>query len=299
MSDINPAHNIGEADYFETQSYLRSSDLAFALYFRYGMSTDDHPAADTHLSHVAIRLPPFWPTDPAIWFAQAEAQFATRNITNETTMFRHIVASLSPETAVEVRDLLLNPPTDQPYTVLKETLTRRTAESAQLRVQRLISGEELGDRKPSQLLRRMQQLVGDASISDTFMRQLFLQRLPPNIQLVLSGISEDLTLDKQAQLADRMTETQVPAVSAATESAPSMADTINALHNAVDKLQRQMSQLQRPQRSHTFRQRSRSASRTRYPDRPDLCFYHWRYGDKARKCNKSTCKMSLNDHAGQ
>lgn len=76
---------------------------------------------------VVIKLAPFWSADPSLWFAQAEAQFATRNITTEQTKFRHIVATLAPEIATEVRDLLLQPPEDNPNTALKEALISELA----------------------------------------------------------------------------------------------------------------------------------------------------------------------------
>ena len=71
------------------------------------------------------------------------------------TKFDYIISSLSPEFVTEVRYLTLKPPTENPYDKLKEQLTRRTAASEQRKLQQLFTAEELGDRKPTQLLRRM------------------------------------------------------------------------------------------------------------------------------------------------
>ena len=144
------------------------------------MAHDDvpppQPTVDQpRVAAVAIKLPPFWSSDPQVWFAQVEAQFATRGINNQRTMFDYVIASLSPEVATEIRDLILTPPGDNQYDALKEQLIQRTAMSEQGRLQQLLGSEELGDRKPSQFLRRLQQLAGDTVRSDgAFLSELFL-----------------------------------------------------------------------------------------------------------------------------
>ena len=146
------------------------------------MSLDDPPTVYT----VSVKLPPFWPSDPEVWFLQVEAQFSMRGITAQKTCFEYIVSSLS---ATEVRDLLLKPLADRPYDVLKAELIKRTTTSKQQQLQQLISGEELGDLKPTQLLRRMQRLLGEqpaTADSASFLRELFLQRLPSNVRMVLA-----------------------------------------------------------------------------------------------------------------
>ena len=53
-----------------------------------------------------MKLPVFWLDAAKVWFAQAEAQFAIRNITLSKTKFYHAVAVLPQEVALQILDLI-------------------------------------------------------------------------------------------------------------------------------------------------------------------------------------------------
>ena len=52
----------------------------------------DRSAPTPTVAAVSIKLLPFWPTDPKVWFAQVKAQFTTRGITAQNTRFDYISA---------------------------------------------------------------------------------------------------------------------------------------------------------------------------------------------------------------
>ena len=249
---------------------------------------------------IHLKLPPFWPTDPDVWFAQVEAQFSTRGITAQKTKYDHVVASLSPEFATEVRDLILHVP-DNPYDTLKQQLIQRTCLPEQRRLQQLFHSMELGDRKPTKLLRRMHQLLGDGATAaeGPLLRQLFLQRLPSNVRMLLAATGEDKSLEEIAELADKIIDGAPPSLSAITPSSP---DEIEALRAEVKRLTEVISTLSTRSRSPRPRSHSpwRRQTRLRSPPPPStsLCWYHRRFGDRARNCT-SPCAKSGNDKASR
>ena len=158
----------------------------------------------SQVAAVQIKLPPFLPREPNLWFAQINSQFATCRITTSGTKFDYAVSSLFPEFATEVQDLLLHPPEETPYEVLKAELTKWTSASEQCHIQELLSAEELGNRTPSQVLRRIQQLLGNMAgmVDPTLLRELFLQHLPSIARMVITLSAGALNLDQLAQIAD-------------------------------------------------------------------------------------------------
>ena len=125
------------------------------------------------------KLPPFWPSDPHVSFAQVKAQFKTCSITAHKTKYEYVFASFSPEFAPQVQDLILRVPDMMPYDALQRELIARMALPQQRRLQQLFNSTELGDQRPMKLLCRMQQLLraGITVMDRTLLRELLLPAL--------------------------------------------------------------------------------------------------------------------------
>ncbi|KAJ8358447.1 hypothetical protein AAFF_G00438760 [Aldrovandia affinis] len=88
---------------------------------------------------VALKLPEFWQEHAAVWFAQAEAQFALRGITQEDTKYFYVVAALNSSTASRVLSLLQDPPEDDKYLALKQLLLETFELSEPERARKLLT----------------------------------------------------------------------------------------------------------------------------------------------------------------
>ena len=115
---------------------------------------------DCHVSAVSIKLPTFWTAGPEAWFAQTEAQFALRKITQDETKYYHVVAALDNSTATRALSILTNPPDDNKYNTLKTFLLSAYGLSDTERASALFKLQGLGDRKPSELMDSMLGLLG-------------------------------------------------------------------------------------------------------------------------------------------
>ncbi|GFW68444.1 uncharacterized protein TNCV_3299861 [Trichonephila clavipes] len=112
----------------------------------------------------AVVIPPFIQRDPALWSYMIESTFELA----------------SPKPITESK-------TKYNYTEIR----------------RLLAGESLGDRKPSELLRIMKRRAENHNIDDSLLFELFNQAMPVPVQTILASISP-ITSDKASEVADRI-----------------------------------------------------------------------------------------------
>ena len=134
---------------------------------------------------VSLKLPELWTASPAIWFQQAEAQFALRHVVADETKYYYVVAALNQSTAQRLVDFLSAPPAADKYTAIKERLLEIFGLSECDRAARLLNMPPLGDRKPSALMDEMLALLGRHQSCFLFIH-LFLQHMPDNICVALA-----------------------------------------------------------------------------------------------------------------
>lgn len=280
-----------------------------------------------------FNLQKFWLDNPITWFNLAELQLSSIGVKTDLQKFAHVLNALSPEACEKISDVLETPPTDNKYSVLKQALISRFAISDETRLERLLTGSELGDMKPSDALRRIRTLAGDG-FSDKIIKTFWVRRLPEVIRISIVAQPEEVPLNKLSGIADRIHDSlsrnkHLAVVSTQRESRPrergiikqnrevdnqitSKLPTLETVDARIAQLEKRMntffnsrnsSRSKNPQHSFTrtgSRSRTRSKSRVKFQTHVgDLCWYHYTYGKKAHRCNKPCEFIHSNDSKGK
>ena len=236
---------------------------------------------------------PFIQAEPRLWFAQIEAGFHTKNVTTQKHKFSYIVPLLPASVALEVQDIIFDPPATAPYDKIKEEVIKRISKSEDQKFEQLMRIEFLGDRTPTQFLRSMRALAGD-DLSEGMLRRIFVQRLPSWVQPFLSCKKKETSLDKLAEIADQILEHTPanPSVSAASLTQEQSSDQriLDAILKRNDLLEKQVQllsdRLDEALESKSFRKARVFPPKIKSGTRTSLCWYHYRFGNNATACAK-------------
>lgn len=208
---------------------------------------------------VAIKIPEFWESSAAAWFSTVEAQFEIRKITDDSTRYYYVVSALGSNVASRLVGLLTYPPETEKYVTLKAQLLKTFELSTAERARRLFAIQGLGDSKPSVLMERMLNLLGRERPCFLFM-ELFLRNMPAGVQVALANTT--ITGPRAlAEEADRFfLATQRPSP-----------DLLAPAVSAAPPVYRSAA------RDYAATQDQRGAT-------AGLCFFHARFGTKAKQC---------------
>jgi hypothetical protein len=234
---------------------------------------------DQHVAHVAFKIPDFWPHDSNTWFRKIESKFRICNIRQSSTKYDHLLSALPTDICSSINDSLaeIEENAADAYEQLKALLMSRYTMDRWARAFELHKFPEIGDMKPSEMMRHMKALLPPDSTAGTYFMAVFLLRLPADmIDHIISQDFKDCT--KMVEYADKLYARRrgntVAAFNANYEA------TINAVSGGR---RRENSPRDRRRRLPSRQGRSRRKTPGPYKDDSDI-YYHTTYGDQARKC---------------
>lgn len=271
---------------------------------------DPKPLAEVDLAAISVqsRILPFWRDFSRAWFIQFEAVVDPLK-TSDDQKFRYVLQQLQGTDLQHVTDILYDTPATDKYITLKNRLLAVYEKSDVKNFQKLVSGLQLGDQKPSQLLRKMRELSA-GMITNEGLRIEWLNHLPTPIRVVLS-VNTESSLDTLAAMADKMAEYSEPATIAEVSTATTTTTTNDALPTQIAILSKQLEKLSleineirgrathrqyRRYRSHSRPRSNSNSTRNKSSVKPGdatwECKYHYRFGDKAKRCESPCCRRN-------
>jgi hypothetical protein len=245
------------------------------------VAKEERDHEDQHVAHVAFRIPDFWPHDPTTWFRKIESKFRISNIRQSS--YDHLLSALPTDICSSINDSLAEidenaEDAEDAYEQLKALLMSRYTIDRRARAFELHKFPEIGNMKPSEMMRQMKALLPPDSAAGTYFMAAFLLRLPAD--MIDHIISQDFKdYNKMAEYADKPYARRRGNTVAA----------INANHNSTIHAvsggrRRESSPHDRRHCSPSRQGRSRRKTPGLYKDDNDICYYHTTYGEQARKC---------------
>lgn len=275
-----------------------------------------------NLQLASSSLPSFWHGNPKLWFKQAELIMASHRLTSDDSKFNHILKHLNETQSSIVSDIILNPPSANKYKTLKEALIKRSEESEMRRIQTVLQTVEMGNQSPSAFHRQLVHLAGDSSaLTEDLIKKLWISRLPSTIGAILIGRETD-EISNLYDLADRIWgmnnpftnpfcnafDSNRPSTSTqsnfTTQQTKDLNFQISELVRTVNELKSKFNDFEQNQSNSNVhnqnRGRNRSRSRSNRYNRSssrssrkyDICWYHYKFGNNAKKCGDiENCKF--------
>lgn len=245
------------------------------------------PEDQFSVASVAVKLPPFTIKTPGVWFRRAEAKFRLSGITQSTTMADHTLSAMTESTAELIQAWLADQPDHLLYEDLKDYILKRFCLPVSERAQRVLrlADQPLGDNTARERWEEIQSLLNLPSKDGktqrvSLEREIFLQSLPTEVRQNLPQAHEMTTENlivttEKLMDAHRASRQRTPAFQISDQNADVCA--------AAPRQQRRSRPVQTP------------------PEGKDgeLCYYHVRFGDDAKKCRPHCPRYSKNGVMGR
>ena len=270
------------------------------------VSTDttstDSTMSQTTTPHInaalPLKLPTFSTTDPMAWFCRAEIQFRLK----KTPSARHadyVLEALPADVFAQISSWLVSQPPDINYKDIKTMLMRQYSTPSSMRTQQILSRSKIpiGSQDPESTWNEFQALArlppDETGISNSLdmLRELWLLTLPDTVRQSIDDASTMPIAQLLPKIRKRLnahmarSSSSVMAVQKQVTSDQCLdeSDNDSDIVEDISAVQHNRKQFKTTQ---TFQQRSQ------------MCFFHRKFGQKARKCTPP-CAFAKNEYMGR
>lgn len=252
---------------------------------------DDHQASTQKIEVInanSQKLPSFYIDDPETWFLQADAIFKAERIISQNTRFYKVFGQLPRQIITQIADLA-ETPGDAPYDALKKRLIEIFGATRSERIQETLDHTQLGDQRPSQLLRKMRFQLG-SSVTEEILQVLWTRTLPLRVQTIIAAFDKE-DLERKAEIAD-----QIINLSEQSTISPISNEPQNIIQDLQEQVRRLTKKLDMLQSSKEYNHQMPTENKRRsFNNNDNFCYYHKRWGRQARNCQQPCQWRQVNE----
>lgn len=304
ISRILPEDDVESCDSFRTAETSRSFSRGFEASVTHTHNpTHSHtspvPTSNSRSSQIhspghplKVPFPPFLHDNVEMWFWATEKWFEGTNTYDDDHRFAAILLALPIATASVFREQFDSPPQSHKYAFAKQLIIKHFSKNQFERIRALVDRIELGDTKPSELYAQMKQIAGDA-MSHSTLKGLWIMRLPEQWRPSLTLSSDDpLVFLHAADLMHQVSPRNNLCAINPTPNEAASAPQASPAAQQVCAVAGQKSFFA----NNSFQKFSTRTADGSQPKAPSLCFYHRKYGVRARRCTRP-CSWTPKDQS--
>ncbi|VDO67267.1 unnamed protein product [Schistosoma curassoni] len=151
----------------------------------------------------SFQLMPFWPDNIEAWFCYAEADFYEYGVDDTRAQILAVVKALPREFNRYVTPSIFASDVPESYETLNRAILKRGDLTDRQRLDQLLNNTDMQYSSVTGMLQRMREVVGQKTFDDGVLKQLFLFKLPQQVQAVPVSFQNN-ALDELAASADRI-----------------------------------------------------------------------------------------------
>ena len=247
-------------------------------------------------------LPSFDKRNVEIWTRRVENAFIRANVSTARDKFAYVESKIGVDADHKINKFLYGAATEDNWNNFMAYLKERYGKKDRDKTAAILDPVPRNGRLPSDYIAFLQEKADDVTV-EQLIKEKMLRELPNDVRMTISKAVKDLSLEETGRFADEyfaqdgrpifrnnasVNAVRPPSSTTPTGDANDDETDVNAVRNGARPKQRFDRSASRDQRQ---KSRPRGNGADYVHQNPDFCYFHDRFGAKARNCHQAGCKF--------